>query len=272
MEAVAERPDGRRVPFIPYPTPIFNASGVFIGAVNMLVDISDINGVITSWNRAAERLFGYLAEEVIGKPITIIIPADRQDEEPVIIERIRRGERIDHYETMRQRKDGSLIDVSLSVSTIRDETGRVVGAAKIARDITERKRRRLPKKPSTAPAISSRPSARRSSCHGLRAQTILSAPYRDASARLPMSIRSSPARAGRALSCMISLVRSFLHTANRAMGELSWRVRSACWNQTKRRRWRSPCISSPPTPQNTVHFPFLVAKSGSNGRAVQTVR
>jgi len=166
LEAVAERPDGLRVPFIPYPTPIFNASGVFIGAVNMLVDISerkraeqskrflasiidssddaiiskDINGVITSWNRAAERLFGYLAEEVIGKPITIIIPADRQDEEPVIIERIRRGERIDHYETVRQRKNGSLIDVSLSVSAIRDEAGRVVGAAKIARDITERKR------------------------------------------------------------------------------------------------------------------------------------
>jgi PAS domain S-box-containing protein len=166
MEAVAERPDGLRVPFIPYPTPIFNASGVFIGAVNMLLDISerkraeesrrflasiidssddaiiskDINGVTTSWNRAAERLFGYLAEEVTGKPIAIIIPADRRDEEPVILERIRRGERIDHYETVRQRKDGSLIDVSLSVSAIRDEAGRVVGAAKIARDITERKR------------------------------------------------------------------------------------------------------------------------------------
>ena len=100
----------------------------------------DINGVITSWNSGAQRLFGYTSQEAVGKPVTILIPANRHDEEPKILERIRRGERIDHYETVRQRKDGSLIDISLTVSPIRDLRGNIIGASKIARDITERKR------------------------------------------------------------------------------------------------------------------------------------
>jgi PAS domain S-box-containing protein len=100
----------------------------------------DLDGIITSWNRGADRLFGYTAEEVIGKPITILIPADRIDEEPAILARIRRGERVDHYETIRRRKDGSLVDISLTVSPIRDAAGAVVGASKIARDISERRR------------------------------------------------------------------------------------------------------------------------------------
>jgi len=166
MEAMAERPDGTFVHFVPYPTPLYDASGTLIGGVNMLIDISDrkradmqaqrlaaivessddaivskdLNGIITSWNRGAELLFGYRAEEVIGKPITILIPADRIDEEPVIIERVRRGERVDHYDTVRRRKDGSLIDISLTVSPLKDGDGRIIGASKIARDITERKR------------------------------------------------------------------------------------------------------------------------------------
>ena len=100
----------------------------------------DLNGVIQTWNRGAERVFGYTAEEAVGKPVTILIPPDRIDEEPGILARIRRGERIDHYETVRRRKDGSLIDISLTVSPIRDGDGRVAGASKIARDITERKK------------------------------------------------------------------------------------------------------------------------------------
>ena len=100
----------------------------------------DLNGIIQTWNRGAERVFGYTADEVIGKPVTILMPADRLDEEPGILARIRRGERIDHYETVRQRKDGSLIDISLTVSPMRGNDGRVIGASKIARDITERKR------------------------------------------------------------------------------------------------------------------------------------
>jgi PAS domain S-box-containing protein len=100
----------------------------------------DLNGIITSWNRGAERLFGYKAEEVIGRPITILIPADRIDEEPRILERIRRGERVDHYDTVRRRKDGSAIEISLTVSPLKGADGRIVGASKIARDITERKR------------------------------------------------------------------------------------------------------------------------------------
>ncbi|MCC6889911.1 MAG: PAS domain S-box protein [Hyphomicrobiales bacterium] len=287
MEAIAERPDGTHVPFMPYPTPLFDSAGALVGAVNMLVDITenkraeetarraeqdlrdfleranvaihwvdpdgtllwanraeldmlgyaredyvghhvaefhvdrhaaddilrrlgererltdyaarlrrkdgsirhvlinssvfshngefvgcftrditenkrsaeasrllaaivegsddaivskDLNGIITSWNKGAERIFGYLAEEVIGKSITILIPPDRLHEEPAILDRVRRGERVDHYETIRRRKHGALIDISLTVSPVRDETGRIVGASKIARDITERKR------------------------------------------------------------------------------------------------------------------------------------
>ncbi len=166
MEAIAERPDGTRVPFEPYPTPLFDASGALIGAVNMLIDITDrkraeevkqhlssivqfsddaiisknLKGQIESWNAGAERIFGYTASEAIGQPVEMLIPPDRLSEEPEIINRIRRGERIDHYETVRRRKDGSLIDISLTVSPIKDAEGRVLGASKIARDITERRK------------------------------------------------------------------------------------------------------------------------------------
>jgi PAS domain S-box-containing protein len=100
----------------------------------------NLDGVITSWNKGAERVFGHSAEEAIGRPITIVIPGDRHSEERDILTRIRRGERIEHYETVRQRKDGSLIVVSLTVSPVKDAEGKIVGASKIARDITERKR------------------------------------------------------------------------------------------------------------------------------------
>jgi two-component system, chemotaxis family, CheB/CheR fusion protein len=165
MEAVAERPDGTRVPFKPYPTPLRDASGKIVGAVNMLVDLTErvnteqiarhlasivessddaivsktLDGIITSWNRGAERLFGYTADEIVGRPVTVIIPPERSNEEPGILARIRCGERIDHYETVRRRKDGSLVEISLTVSPVRDAQGRIVGASKIARDITERR-------------------------------------------------------------------------------------------------------------------------------------
>jgi PAS domain S-box-containing protein len=100
----------------------------------------NLDGIITSWNKGAERVFGYTAEEAIGQPITIVIPQDRQDEERTILTRVRRGERIDHFETVRQRKHGSLIVVSLTISPIRNAEGKIVGASKIARDITEQKR------------------------------------------------------------------------------------------------------------------------------------
>ena len=99
-----------------------------------------LEGVIVSWNAGAERVFGYRAEEVIGLPITLVIPADHIHEEPAILERIRLGERIDHYQTVRKRKDGTLIDISLTVSPIRNAAGQIVGASKIARDISEQKR------------------------------------------------------------------------------------------------------------------------------------
>jgi two-component system sensor kinase FixL len=100
----------------------------------------DLDGIITSWNKGAEKLFGYTAEEAVGKPVTILIPPGQHNEEDMILERIRRGDRIEHYETVRQRKDGSSIVVSLTVSPVKNVEGRIVGASKIARDITERKR------------------------------------------------------------------------------------------------------------------------------------
>jgi PAS domain S-box-containing protein len=150
-----------------FPTPFYDLSGALVGAVNVLVDISehqraervarrlaaivessddaiiskDLNGIVATWNKAAERLFGYTADEVIGKSITIVIPPERRHEEIGILDRIRRGEPIEHFETQRRRKDGSLVDISLSISPITDETGAIIGASKIARDITEQKRR-----------------------------------------------------------------------------------------------------------------------------------
>jgi len=166
VEAIMERPDGSRAAFLPFPTPLFDLAGRLTGAINMLVDMTErqhadevkehfraivassddaiisknLDGIIRSWNQGAERVFGYTPQEAIGKHVSILIPSDRLDEEPGIIDRIRRGIRIDHYETKRQRKDGSLIDISLTVSPIKNSRGDVIGASKIARDITERKR------------------------------------------------------------------------------------------------------------------------------------
>lgn len=100
----------------------------------------DLSGNIASWNSGAERIFGYRAEEVIGKSVTILIPPDRVDEELDILARIRAGERIKHYETVRRRKDGTLVDISLTVSPVRNAQGIIVGASKIARDVSERKK------------------------------------------------------------------------------------------------------------------------------------
>ncbi len=166
MEAIAERPDGTLVPFMPYPTPLHDASGNVIGAVNMLVDLTeysqaeqarqllasivehsddaivtkDLNGVIASWNPGAARLFGFTAEEVVGKSVTCLFPEDLLNEECAILERIRRGEQIEHYETVRRRKDGSLVDISLTVSPLRNAAGKITGVSKIARDISARKK------------------------------------------------------------------------------------------------------------------------------------
>jgi PAS domain S-box-containing protein len=165
-EIIAERPDGARVWLEPYPTPLRNAEGEIVGGINMLLDITerkrreqvtsllsaivdssddailskDLNGFITSWNKSAERMFGYTAQEAIGQPGAILIPADRMQEEAQIGEKLRRGERTEHFETVRVRKDGSRLCVSLSFSPVRDAAGRVIGASKIARDITERKK------------------------------------------------------------------------------------------------------------------------------------
>src|SRR5215217_8969639 len=101
-----------------------------------------LEGIITSWNAGAERVFGYTADEVIGKSVTILIPGGHEDEEPAILARLRAGERMEHYETVRVRKDGRLIDISLTVSPIRGPNGQIIGASKIARDITEQRQAR----------------------------------------------------------------------------------------------------------------------------------
>ena len=117
------------------------------GLLAAIVDSSDdaivsktLQGVITSWNAGSEHLFGYTAKEAIGQPITMIIPRDRLNEEKNILARLRKGERIDHFDTTRVRKDGSSVDVSMTISPVRDGAGKIVGASKIAHDITERKR------------------------------------------------------------------------------------------------------------------------------------
>ena len=98
-----------------------------------------LQGIITSWNKGAERIFGYAAAEIIGKPVTVLIPADHINEEGAILARIRSGERVEHYETVRQRKDGSLVEVSLTISPIKSADGRIIGASKVARDITKQR-------------------------------------------------------------------------------------------------------------------------------------
>jgi PAS domain S-box-containing protein len=114
--------------------------GAIVDSSDDAIISKDLTGIITSWNQGAQRLFGYTAAETIGKPVTILIPPDRLEEEPKILARLRRGERVDHFETLRRRKDGSLIDISLTISPVKDKQGKVVGASKIARDITERKK------------------------------------------------------------------------------------------------------------------------------------
>jgi PAS domain S-box-containing protein len=143
--------------------PRFNTQGGFAGYVGSVIDIhdrkhaalassllsaivessddaiisKDLNGVITSWNKGAERLFGYSADEAVGQSIAMLIPLERQDEEPAILARLRRGERVEHFQTIRVRKDGSRMNISLTVSPVKDAEGRIVGASKVARDITE---------------------------------------------------------------------------------------------------------------------------------------
>ena len=118
-----------------------------IGLLAAIVDSSDdaiisktLDGVITSWNAGAERLFGYTAREAVGQHISLLIPINRRDEEAAILERLRRGERIDHFDTVRVRKDGTTLDISLTISPVRDAAGKIIGASKIARDVTQRKR------------------------------------------------------------------------------------------------------------------------------------
>jgi PAS domain S-box-containing protein len=164
FETVRQTKDGRRIPIALTVSPIRDASGRVIGASKVARDISErvqaerirarlaaivdhsddaiasktLDGIITSWNRGAERIFGYSAEEAIGQHIILIIPTDRLAEEAEVLARLRRGDKIEHFETVRRHKDGHLIPISLTVSPIRDASGAVVGASKIARDISER--------------------------------------------------------------------------------------------------------------------------------------
>lgn len=168
-EIIVELPDGQRRHVQPHPTPLFDLSGKITGAVNMLLDITDrkesekkvallaaivhsstdpiisktLTGVITSWNEAAERLFGYTAYEMIGQPITKLMPEDRLNEEMLILERLKRGESVEHFETKRVTKNNELLDISLTISPVKDPQGNVIGASKIVRDITAQKMQEL---------------------------------------------------------------------------------------------------------------------------------
>jgi PAS domain S-box-containing protein len=158
FETVRQHKDGTLIPISLTVSPIRNDAGIIVGASKIARDIGDrkrlaaivessddaiisktLQGIITSWNPASERMFGYSAEEMIGQSIRRIIPADRQFEEDDVVSHIRRGQKVDHFETVRQHKDGHLVPISLTVSPIHDERGFVIGASKIARDISERK-------------------------------------------------------------------------------------------------------------------------------------
>jgi PAS domain S-box-containing protein len=165
VDTVHRRRDGVRVPVSLTIAPLRDASGTIVGTVRVTRNVTpderaeravrrlaaivessddaivskDLNGIVTSWNIAAERMFGYTAAEMIGQSIRLLIPADRQNEEDIVLSQVRRGARVDHFDTIRRRKDGSTIPISLTVSPIRDDDGRIVGASKIARDITERR-------------------------------------------------------------------------------------------------------------------------------------
>ena len=114
--------------------------GAIVDSSEDAIVSKDLNGIITTWNKSAELMFGYTATEAIGKSITMLVPAERLDEERTILRRIRNGERTEHFETIRRRKDGTLLDVSMTISPVRDSSGRAVGASNIARDITDRRR------------------------------------------------------------------------------------------------------------------------------------
>jgi PAS domain S-box-containing protein len=165
-ETVRRRKDGSLITVAITVSPLFDSQGNVIGASKVARDVTertttaksaqhlaaiiessedaiiskDTNGIIQTWNQSAERLFGYAADEIIGKSVLTLIPRARHHEEDVILGKIRCGERIEHFETVRQAKDGRLIDISLTVSPIKDRNGNVIGASKIARDITEKKR------------------------------------------------------------------------------------------------------------------------------------
>jgi PAS domain S-box-containing protein len=166
FETVRLRKDGRGIPISLTVSPIRDRHGTVIGASKIARDLSrahraqravlqlaaivdssddaivgkDLNGIVTSWNQGAEAMFGYTSDEMVGESIRRLIPADRQQEEDEVLARIRSGRRVDHYETIRQRKDGSQLPVSLTVSPIRAADGTIVGASKIARDISDRRR------------------------------------------------------------------------------------------------------------------------------------
>jgi PAS domain S-box-containing protein len=165
-EVVIERPDGSRVTVSVDVDPIRDKNGEVVGVVNFFADIRDrkqaerttallaaivdcsddaivsknLDGIITSWNKGAERLFGFTAQEVIGRNIKLLIPPRQWDEEAAILEKLRRGERVDHFETIRLRKDRTPLDVSLTISPVKTSDGTIIGASKVARDIGERKR------------------------------------------------------------------------------------------------------------------------------------
>ena len=184
----------------------------------------NLDGIILSWNRGAERVFGYSAEEAIGHPITIVIPKDRQNEEHEILTRIRRGEPVDHFETVRQRKDGSLITVSLTISPVKNAEGKIVGASKIARDITEQKRSQdqIATLAREAEHRSKNLLANVQAAINLLSPTrprVLNRRLKGASARLPMSTRCLSIPAGLVPNYRLSRHKNLLRTPRKAKHE-----------------------------------------------------
>jgi PAS domain S-box-containing protein len=263
---IVERPDGTRALVMPYPTPLRDRQGKIVGGINMLIDITESNeaeiasrrlaaivessddaivsktldGIITTWNHSAERMFGYTAAEAVGRHISLIIPAERRSEEDHVLADLRRGKKVDHFETERQTKDGRRLSISLTVSPVKDSAGRIIGASKVARDITERKQieeqlREAKRKAEAASRAKDNFLAVLS--HELRtplSPVLLAVGAMDVNPDLPPAIRADIAMIRRNVELEVKLIDDLLDLSRVAAGKLRLNLEAVDMNEALR--------------------------------------
>lgn len=297
LEAICERPDGTRISFLTYPTLLRDEQGQVTGAINLLIDATDrrqaeidsarlaaivsssddaivsksLDGIVTSWNAGAERIFGFSAEEMIGQPIFRIIPDELRAEEKQIIARLQAGERVDHFDTVRIAKDGRRVDVSLTISPLRDKTGKVVGASKIARDVTERKQSEALQR-LLFDELNHRVKNTLASIQAIASQSLRRAA---SPAEFVSSFNGRIQALARAHDLLVegrmtgadimSILREQVLFGGSDGSASSAPARSSSSNPRPPCNWRWCCTNCRPTPGNTGRFPALTARSTSAG-------